>query len=52
MVTMVLADGLLGQMMEPIEFDFEPIDPAKLPPKEYALGNRKEDLVEWSDHMI
>jgi len=38
MVTMVLADGLLGQMMEPIEFDFEPIDPAKLQPKDYTLG--------------
>ncbi len=38
MVTMILADGLLGQMMEPIEFDFEPIDPSKLPPKDYALG--------------
>ena len=39
MASMVLADGLLGQMMEPIEFDFEPVDPAKLPPKEWALGN-------------
>jgi 2-oxoglutarate ferredoxin oxidoreductase subunit alpha len=36
--TMILADGLLGQMMEPIVFDFEPIDPAKLPPKDYTLG--------------
>jgi 2-oxoglutarate ferredoxin oxidoreductase subunit alpha len=25
-VTMVLADGLLGQMMEPIEFNFDPVD--------------------------
>ncbi|MGB8658247.1 MAG: 3-methyl-2-oxobutanoate dehydrogenase subunit VorB [Candidatus Zixiibacteriota bacterium] len=40
MVTMILADGLLGQMMEPIEFDFEPIDPIKLPPKEWALGKQ------------
>jgi 2-oxoglutarate ferredoxin oxidoreductase subunit alpha len=36
--TMILADGLLGQMMEPIVFDFDPIDPATLPPKDYALG--------------
>jgi 2-oxoglutarate/2-oxoacid ferredoxin oxidoreductase subunit alpha len=41
MVTMVLADGLLGQMMEPIEFDFEPIDPSKFPPKDYALGKQE-----------
>ena len=40
MVTMVLADGLLGQMMEPIEYQFEPIDPAKLPPKDYTLGKQ------------
>jgi 2-oxoglutarate ferredoxin oxidoreductase subunit alpha len=38
MCTMILADGLLGQMMEPIVFDFEPIDPATLPDKDYALG--------------
>ena len=41
MVTMVLADGLLGQMMEPIEFDFEPIDPSKFPPKDYTLGKQE-----------
>ena len=41
MVTMVLADGLLGQMMEPIEYQFEPVDPAKLPPKDYALGKQE-----------
>jgi 2-oxoglutarate ferredoxin oxidoreductase subunit alpha len=39
-VTMVLADGLLGQMMEPIEYDFEPIDPSTLSPKEWALGKQ------------
>jgi 2-oxoglutarate ferredoxin oxidoreductase subunit alpha len=37
-VTMILADGLLGQMMEPIVYDFDPVDPDKLPPKDYALG--------------
>lgn len=36
---MVLADGLLGQMMEPLEFDFEMVDPAELPEKDYVLGN-------------
>jgi len=41
MVTMVLADGLLGQMMEPIEYQFEPVDPAKLLPKDYALGKQE-----------
>ncbi len=25
--TMILADGIIGQMMEPLEFDFEPVDP-------------------------
>ena len=34
---LILADGLLGQMMEPVEFTFEPIDPEKLPEKDYAL---------------
>ncbi|HVP35595.1 MAG TPA: 3-methyl-2-oxobutanoate dehydrogenase subunit VorB, partial [Terriglobales bacterium] len=37
--TMVLTDGLLGQMMEPIEFDFDPVDPSKLAVKNWALGN-------------
>jgi 2-oxoglutarate ferredoxin oxidoreductase subunit alpha len=40
MGAMVLADGLLGQMMEPIVYDFEPIDPDKLPLKDYTLGNQ------------
>lgn len=40
MVTMVLADGLLGQMMEPIEYDFEPVDPATLPQPDWALGKQ------------
>lgn len=38
--TMILADGLLGQMMEPVEFDFEPIDPASLGEPDWALGVR------------
>ncbi len=36
--TMVLADGLLGQMMEPIVYNFEPVDPKDLPEKKYTLG--------------
>ncbi len=40
MGAMVLADGLLGQMMEPIVYDFEPIDPEKLPLKDYTLGKQ------------
>ncbi len=35
--TMVLADGILGQMMEPIAFDFDPIDPDSLPKPDWAL---------------
>ena len=35
--TMVLADGILGQMMEPIKFGFDPVDPASLPALDWAL---------------
>jgi 2-oxoglutarate ferredoxin oxidoreductase subunit alpha len=35
---MVLADGLLGQMMEPVEFKFEPVDPKALKAPDWALG--------------
>ena len=35
--TMVLADGILGQMMEPITFDFAPVDPGSLPVPDWAL---------------
>jgi 2-oxoglutarate ferredoxin oxidoreductase subunit alpha len=35
---MILADGILGQMMEDMSFDFEPVDPKTLPAKEWALG--------------
>ena len=44
---MILGDGILGQMMEPI--DASPKAPAKLPPKDWALtgtrGKRKPNLV-------
>lgn len=45
--TMVLADGLLGQMMEPIVYNFEPVDPKDLPEKDYTLGcaERRERRV-------
>lgn len=36
--SMILADGLLGQMMEPVEFDFEPIDPKTLVEPDWVLG--------------
>ncbi|MBI5242685.1 MAG: 3-methyl-2-oxobutanoate dehydrogenase subunit VorB [Elusimicrobia bacterium] len=35
---MILADGILGQMMEPIEFKFEAIDPKQLKAPDWALG--------------
>ena len=37
---MILADGLLGQMMEPVELP-DPIDPASLPSKEWATTGAK-----------
>lgn len=37
--TMILADGILGQMMEPVEFDFDPIDPDKIPIPDWVIGN-------------
>ncbi|MEW6685582.1 MAG: 3-methyl-2-oxobutanoate dehydrogenase subunit VorB [Candidatus Edwardsbacteria bacterium] len=36
--SMILADGLLGQMMEPMEFKFEPVEPANFLPKDWTLG--------------
>jgi len=36
---MVLADGLIGQMMEPIEW--HPVKKRGLPPKDWAAGGRK-----------
>jgi len=37
---MILADGMLGQMMEPVELP-EPIDPATLPAKDWAATGAK-----------
>ena len=37
----ILGDGMMGQMMEPVEFP-EPIDPASLPPKPWTLDGARE----------
>ncbi len=37
---MILGDGLMGQMMEPVIFR-DPIDPKELPPKDYILDGCK-----------
>jgi len=37
---MVIGDGIIGQMMEPVEFK-EMVDPATLPPKPWALTGAK-----------
>jgi 2-oxoglutarate/2-oxoacid ferredoxin oxidoreductase subunit alpha len=37
---MILQDGMMGQMMEPVIFP-DPVDPAKLPPKPWALDGAK-----------
>ncbi len=36
----ILGDGMMGQMMEPVEFP-DPIDPASLPAKPYVLDGAK-----------
>ena len=37
----VLADAVLGQMMEPMRFERKPVDPASLPPKPWATTGAK-----------
>ena len=39
---MVVMDGLIGQMMEPIEW--RPVPKRDLPPKDWATTGRKEDV--------
>jgi len=34
---MILADGMLGQMMEPVELNYEPIDPKTIPVQDWWL---------------
>jgi 2-oxoglutarate ferredoxin oxidoreductase subunit alpha len=41
MPAMILADGILGQMMEPVEFKYEPVDISKLKEPDWALGINK-----------
>ncbi|HBE87651.1 MAG TPA: 3-methyl-2-oxobutanoate dehydrogenase subunit beta [Elusimicrobia bacterium] len=36
--SMVLADGIIGQMMEPVEFEHPEIDPKTFPEPDWALG--------------
>jgi 2-oxoglutarate ferredoxin oxidoreductase subunit alpha len=38
---MILGDGMMGQMMEPVVFP-EPIDPKDLPPKDWILDGAKD----------
>jgi 2-oxoglutarate ferredoxin oxidoreductase subunit alpha len=38
--SLIVGDGIIGQMMEPVEFP-EPIDPDKLPKKEWATDGAK-----------
>lgn len=45
---MILADGILGQMMEGMSYDFEPVDPKTLAKPAWALGvneGRKKNMV-------
>lgn len=44
MPAMILADGLLGQMMEPVALS-EAIDPSSLPPKPWATTGTKGERV-------
>lgn len=41
MPSMILADGILGQMMEPVEFKFEPVDPKSFKEAGWELGVAK-----------
>lgn len=49
---MILADGILGQMMEPVSFNSEPVDVTTLKTPDWALGNsagRKKRMVNSYD---
>jgi 2-oxoglutarate ferredoxin oxidoreductase subunit alpha len=41
MPSMILADGILGQMMEPVEFKFDPVDPKGFKEAGWELGVAK-----------
>lgn len=52
MPSMILADGILGQMMEPVEFKHKDIDPSKLKELPWTLGvkkGRKRNIVRSYD---
>lgn len=60
---MILGDGLLGQMMEPLEFPQVPTKKRQLPQKSWAVGVRRTrktnsiipfgmDSVEWEEFNI
>lgn len=50
--SMILADGIIGQMMEPVEFERLEVDPAKLSVPDWTLGinrGRKRRVVNSYD---
>ena len=52
MPSMILADGILGQMMEPVEFKFEPVDPKSFKEAGWELGlaaGRRKRIVRSYD---
>ncbi len=65
MLSVILADGMLGQMMEPVEYP-EMVDPATLPKKDWAMTGAKgrepnlidsfellaEDLEKWTLSLL
>ncbi len=50
--SMVLTDGIIGQMMEPVEFTTPEVDPKALPEPDWAIGvnhNRAKRIVKSYD---
>ncbi|MDR0953315.1 MAG: 3-methyl-2-oxobutanoate dehydrogenase subunit VorB [Elusimicrobiota bacterium] len=43
MPAMILADGILGQMMEGMSFDFDPVEPAALKPACWSIGGARAE---------
>ncbi len=58
MPAMILADGILGQMMESMSFNFDPVDPNKLGKFDWAVdihknGRAKNNVYSYKgDHLI
>ena len=42
MPAMILADGILGQMMESMAFNFDPVDPNQIGKFDWAVDINKE----------